>query len=422
MNKLNQDRVPQSSNSLVRTSITEVVAELDKQSIGPASSHALFAGQHTQLKEAVLLTLDGSTARIYKGQFNNTYCAIKLFNTDLAAEDCLREIEMHKTVGQHPNVVRLLSSYMGLDRFMVLELMEGGTLSSKIYNKSPLELPARLAIFCDLLNGLAHVHGLGIVHRDIKCLNILLDNNGRAKIADFGSAIKLTDRVKLDQYDPMRGTPHYLAPEVANDAQACSEKSDIYSCALVLFELVTYQELYNGLPVHTVMYRAMADYNRLNQSLLGDIPLTLPEWVRLIIARGTKEHPLDRPSIQELLLSTTDNQVPLVSKKSILETENYLNHEKSDDNDTFIDFFEAQHCLASTSTDDIPPVLSTASDDCIDFLERLSFSVDDTLSAARNKHSFFAGRKDDTLQEILASEHSDKVLLPIYSTTSTGCN
>jgi len=145
----------------------------------------------------------------------------------------------------HPNIVRI-HHYEKRERlyYFTMEYAESGSLRDKIDKKKYVGLPYSEAIDFTLqvCEGLRFAHDQGVVHRDIKPENILLDRNGRVKIADFGLA-KLIDPKRpsalLTKTNEAMGTPDYMAPEQKRAARDIDHRADIYSLGVVLYELLT---------------------------------------------------------------------------------------------------------------------------------------------------------------------------------------
>ncbi|KAK2642560.1 hypothetical protein Ddye_024323 [Dipteronia dyeriana] len=150
-----------------------------------------------------------------------------------------------KTIGSihHVNLVRLVGFCAeNLRRLLVYEFMCNGSLDKWIFNRIPqqpaLDWQTRKTIILDIAKGLAYLHEecrQRIVHLDIKPQNILLDENLRAKISDFGLS-KLIDKDQSQVVTTMRGTPGYLAPELSSSI--VTEKADVYSFGIVVMEVV----------------------------------------------------------------------------------------------------------------------------------------------------------------------------------------
>jgi serine/threonine protein kinase len=133
----------------------------------------------------------------------------------------------------HPNVVRVLDYAAGEQErpFLVLELLEHGTLADRLQSGAPIDVE-RLAR--ELLGALEHIHDHGIVHRDLKPANVLIDDRGSAKLTDFGIA-QPEDATRYTRTGMVVGTLHYMAPELTSGAPA-DARSDLYALGVVLSE------------------------------------------------------------------------------------------------------------------------------------------------------------------------------------------
>ena len=138
----------------------------------------------------------------------------------------------------HPAVVRVFDTgdEEGLS-YIVLELSEGRTLRDVVEREAPLPPARAVAIVRTALHGLAHAHRLGVVHRDVKPGNILLDGNGHVKVTDFGIA-KAAFTEDLTTTGNLIGTVRYLAPEQV-EGGPIDARADLYSAGIVLYELLT---------------------------------------------------------------------------------------------------------------------------------------------------------------------------------------
>jgi tRNA A-37 threonylcarbamoyl transferase component Bud32 len=142
----------------------------------------------------------------------------------------------------HPNIVAVHDfGKEGDQLFFVMEFVDGTNLRPLLRSR---ELKAReaLEIIPTLCNALAYAHSHGVVHRDIKPENILIDKQGRVKIADFGLAkILFSEHAtpSMTQTDVAMGTPHYMAPEQFESAKSVDHRADIYSMGVLFYEMLT---------------------------------------------------------------------------------------------------------------------------------------------------------------------------------------
>jgi len=129
----------------------------------------------------------------------------------------------------------------GGDLYYVMELLEGRTLTQLLRQESPLELPRALALLEQVCRALAAAHAAGVVHRDVKPDNVLVERLGdgteRAKLIDFGIS-HLQDGRRLTRHGEIIGTPEYMAPEQAAGHRV-DESTDVYAAGVLAFELLT---------------------------------------------------------------------------------------------------------------------------------------------------------------------------------------
>lgn len=189
----------------------------------------------------------GSFATVYKGTWQGSTVAIKKLNQImLALNSTLAITEFKSEAGimnrlRHPNVVQLFGLCQeNKEIHIVMEFMPGGSLFAFLRKDGSKSWQVRIAIINDITNGLAYMHSLQILHRDLKSLNILLTSDNRAKLADFGLA-KVTNPQTVTKTNV--GSPAWAAPEVLN-SRPYTEKADVYSHGIILWEIGTRQELY----------------------------------------------------------------------------------------------------------------------------------------------------------------------------------
>lgn len=122
--------------------------------------------------------------------------------------------------------------------YIVMPFMDGGTLRART-RKQPLTLKQCCTYTREIASALDYVHSQGIIHRDIKASNVLLDADGRCYLADFGIARTATESTQLTSTGNVLGTVDYIAPELFESDHRADEKSDLYSFGVLLYEMVT---------------------------------------------------------------------------------------------------------------------------------------------------------------------------------------
>lgn len=146
-----------------------------------------------------------------------------------------REISTMKLV-KHPNIVRLLEVLASKKRiYLIMEYVRGGDLSDKIAYLQKLTEDEARKYFHQLIDAVNYCHSRNVYHRDLKPQNLLLDEKGNLKVSDFGlSVLHQTDAV----LSTTCGSPNYVAPEVIARQNYYGAAADIWSCGVVLFELL----------------------------------------------------------------------------------------------------------------------------------------------------------------------------------------
>ncbi|HCG02999.1 MAG TPA: serine/threonine-protein kinase, partial [Chloroflexi bacterium] len=149
-----------------------------------------------------------------------------------------QEAEFAASLGSHPNIVAIYD--VGEDgpiHYMVMELVEGRNLKEMIRERAPFSVAEGFAIGSQVASALAFAHGRGLVHRDVKPQNIMVTNDGVAKVTDFGIARSLST-IQLTRTGMVMGTVHYFSPEQAQ-GKPVTPSSDIYALGVILYEMLT---------------------------------------------------------------------------------------------------------------------------------------------------------------------------------------
>ncbi|KES06029.1 hypothetical protein BU52_16550 [Streptomyces toyocaensis] len=209
---------------------------------------------------------------------------------------------------QHPGLVTVYDVGRHHDRaYLVMQLIEGPTLKGRIA-KGPLSLRETAALGAGLAAALAHTHEAGIVHRDVKPSNIILDESGRPHLTDFGIS-RLLDGTTQTSPGTLVGTAAYLAPEQVL-GRPVGRAVDVYALGLVLLECLTGRLEYDGGPLEA----AIARLHR--QPVL---PEFLPRDFAVLLRNMTALDERDRPSAHECARTLTSlaGAVPSVSVPSV---------------------------------------------------------------------------------------------------------
>ncbi|HLR43210.1 MAG TPA: Stk1 family PASTA domain-containing Ser/Thr kinase [Pseudogracilibacillus sp.] len=189
----------------------------------------------------------------------------------------------------HPNIVDIYD--VGEDGdvlYMVMEYIKGSTLKEYIMKHGPLPVEEAIGIMRQLTDAIAHAHHNGLVHRDIKPQNILMDEYGNVKVTDFGIAIALS-ATSLTQTNSILGSVHYLSPEQARGGMA-TRKSDIYALGIVMYELLTGQVPFSGESPISIALKHLQNDTPLVRALHPEVP----QSVENIVLQATAKDPFHR--------------------------------------------------------------------------------------------------------------------------------
>ena len=219
--------------------------------------------------------------------------AVKVLRGDLAGDEKFVRRFQREAISasslSHPNIVEMYD--VGEDNgkyFIVMEYVEGKTLKSLIKRRGALTLSEVIDIMMQLTSGLACAHESYIIHRDIKPQNVLILDDGRVKITDFGIAMALNSN-ELTQTNSVMGSVHYLPPEQANGATA-TIKSDIYSTGILMYELLTGKIPFKGENAVEIAIKQMKDPIPSVREQNSEIPQSIEN----IILKATAKNPKNR--------------------------------------------------------------------------------------------------------------------------------
>ncbi|ELR15122.1 protein kinase domain containing protein, partial [Acanthamoeba castellanii str. Neff] len=237
----------------------------------------------------------GSFGVVYQGAFRGTEVAVKkLIQQHFSPEqmkDFLDEINMMKKL-HHPNVVLLIGVCVKEPNLCIVTELLAGSMWNLLHDKSVrLDWKLQHKLLLDTAKGMNYLHLFKppIIHRDLKSPNLLVDSHFNVKIADFGLA-----RIKAQLMTGNLGTCQYMAPEVITSA-TYSEKADVYSYGVVIWEVLTRQAPWQGMQPMQIAYGVV------HQSMRPPIPPgTAPPLVHLM-QQCWHQDPAQRPSFTEIL-------------------------------------------------------------------------------------------------------------------------
>lgn len=266
----------------------------------------------------VLKYLGGGMSSVYLAEdiILNRNVVVKLIKVDQHNLDKSKlrfQREVQSTIQlSHPNIVSVLDVDETYEyHLLVTEVVNGPTLKEFIHENHPIDIDEIIRISLQVLSGMEHAHHAGIIHRDIKPQNILLDENNQVKITDFGIAKALSE-TRMTETNQVMGSVQYISPEQAK-GQSTDERTDIYSFGILLFELLTGKLPFEGeTPVSVALKHISEDMPDISQYR------EIPQGLRNIVLKCTEKNPLDRyrhvEDVVTALNTSKDVTTPYVSK------------------------------------------------------------------------------------------------------------
>lgn len=190
---------------------------------------------------------------------------------------------------KHPGVVAVYDQGIdGHHPFLVMELIEGGTLRELLRERGPMPPHAVAAVLSPVLGGLSVAHAAGLVHRDIKPENVLISDDGEVKIADFG-LVRAVAEAKITSTSVILGTAAYLSPEQVSTGDA-DPRSDVYSVGILAYELLTGATPFTGDSALAVAYQRMDRDVAAPSSIITGVPTQFDD----LVLRATAREPASR--------------------------------------------------------------------------------------------------------------------------------
>jgi len=207
----------------------------------------VFAGRYEIIEDLG----KGGMGKVYKAfdQKIKEVVALKLIKPEIgfnekAIERFKNELRFARKIS-HRNVCRLYDlGEFGLAHFITMEYVEGEDLKNFVRRSGQITTPKALSIAAQICEGLAEAHRLGVVHRDLKPQNVMIDSDGNVRILDFGLA-RFMEADGVTGSGVMLGTPEYMSPEQV-DLKEIDVRSDIYSLGVIMYEMVTGRVPFQG--------------------------------------------------------------------------------------------------------------------------------------------------------------------------------
>ncbi|MDB5335883.1 MAG: Serine/threonine protein kinaserelated protein [Planctomycetaceae bacterium] len=239
----------------------------------------------------------GGMGVVYRAKYTKTgqVVALKVLSPGLQEDEKLiarftRELEILKKL-KHPNIVQCYGGgRLGAQRFYAMELVEGGSLSELLKKKGKFDWQQVIEYGLQICAALEHAHENGVVHRDLKPPNLMLDKSGNIKLADFGLA-RISDATALTAAGKTLGTFAYMAPEQISGSSPITPKTDLYAFGVVLYELVTGKTPFQS---ETTAELLMAHLTKKPPRVCTEV-LDCPIWLEKVILNLMEKDPDKRP-------------------------------------------------------------------------------------------------------------------------------
>ena len=245
----------------------------------------------------------GGMALVYKARdlLLNRFVAVKVLRQQFTHDDEFvkrfrREAQAAASLS-HPNIVSIYDVGQVEDTYyIVMEYIDGANLNEIIRERAPLQPDEAVRITAQICDALEHAHHNQIIHRDIKPHNILIGNNGRIKVTDFGIARAVTSST-ITQTGSVVGSVHYFSPEHAKGVST-GEKSDIYSLGIVLYQMLTGRLPFLGeSPISVALKHLQEPFEA--PRLVNPY---IPQSVENIILKAMRKNPLERYQSADAML------------------------------------------------------------------------------------------------------------------------
>ncbi|MCQ3930703.1 MAG: hypothetical protein DPW16_09595 [Chloroflexi bacterium] len=260
----------------------------------------------------------GGMGTVFYGRDQQTgeQVAIKRLDWDQIADEphllqrFVREGELLASLA-HPNIVRLLTSCKeGEHYYLVMELVEGGTLRDQLAKSHPLPIDQILELALQIADALAFAHQHQIVHRDLKPANVLLTPDGQARLTDFGCALLLNASHALTSTGLVIGTLNYLSPEACRGLRQ-DARADLWSFGVMLYEMLTKDYPFTGPDVIATINAIVNQQSPDAQLKRPDTPKPLADLIRRLLVKDREQRLTSAAQLMAILKSIQQGDVRL---------------------------------------------------------------------------------------------------------------
>jgi serine/threonine protein kinase len=206
----------------------------------------------------------------------------------------------------HPNIIKFLGSEVDVKNrklYIFMEKVSGGSVKDMLETYGPLPEPVMAKYIRQTLHGLVYLHNNHVIHRDLKCGNLLITTEGVVKVSDFGvskkfgrDTVTVQDKIKMNENTTQTaiGSPYWMAPEVVTHS-GYGRKADIWSLGCCIIEMATAKTPWDGMSPMAACFQ-IGEGNSLPAT-----PTTLSENARDFLSLCLQRDPTKRPTAEELL-------------------------------------------------------------------------------------------------------------------------
>jgi hypothetical protein len=267
--------------------------------------------------EVIRLLGRGGMGAVYLARepFLDRHVAVKVLPAELASGDArerfLREARTAARLS-HPHIVPLHTFGQAGDLlFYVMGYVEGEPLEARLRREGTIPVEDARRIVDEVSDALHYAHSLGVVHRDVKPDNILLDRKtGRAMLTDFGIAKERARNATLTRTGMIVGTPHYMSPEQAAGDSAVDGRSDIYALGVIAYRMLTGQLPFRGETLKEVVAQHAVRVPVPPSKVNPEIPLELDRMVMQALAKDPGDRWQTAAAIRQSLVADSDDALP----------------------------------------------------------------------------------------------------------------
>ncbi len=255
----------------------------------------VIAGEPLDQYDLTELLARSGMASIFKAvdRRSGSTVAVKVphmqYESDVAFFERFRREEKIGQKLAHPNIVRVLAPEEKSRMYLVMEFAEGRSLRAVMKERRRFPLAEALDLTRQIASALVYMHAQGIVHRDLKPDNVLVGDDGKIKLLDFGIAMDAEAR-RLTWFglSPPIGTPDYMAPERVRGRRG-DARTDVYALGMLLYEMVTGALPYTAANIHAMMRAKLNEDPRPPREVLPDIDPKIEEIILRAIDRSPRE-------------------------------------------------------------------------------------------------------------------------------------